>query len=534
MLPSAWSFWFEVSHFPTHLNDDLYSGLPNGRGTFEFIFHDFGRPSYIYNIMMSVLLAIPGVQAAHLYLLFLGLLVGFGYLMFRALGLVSSPFVALGLLTIGLPHGHKIPGVQLARMWHETLDVFISCRSWGTELFAIGAALVLMSPSVVKQSTWALPAALLCLGLACGDNPFHVVHLTGFGLGLLLYFRAQNQSEGIGNGLLRWQWTVVALGVLACASIFGAAMYALGVDEPGTGVLWSTWLREIGYLKVLPYYMAPLVLAWWRPPREWYPLIGTAVLSSAVILFLPLVVTHRTMGDILRYLRPTFPIILVADLGLVWLYAERLGSMLNADFRRRLLFRFGPTIVMTGVGLALFAEGLPGTLEFKRQALAGRVISIESGLKVYHRFATKPENTTPVYLLAEDHFVFTSWASTAYPRTFGRLSVDGVAPDDWDKAFSAGSWQREPFDCSRPEEAFLVSSLREDEAGQPVQECKRCVPEELLLPAVSNRERILRVQSEIFGHFMEANYSSPYFPYIVWRCAAVVGNSEDEAGSGGN
>jgi hypothetical protein len=175
---------------------------------------------------------------------------------------------------------------------------------------------------------------------------------------------------------------------------------------------------------------------------------------------------------------------------------------------------------------------LPNTFEYARKALIGRLLNLEGGQKLYHWFATKRANEPPAYINRDEHFISTAWASIGNPRSSDGLGhVERVFGSVG--VWSVGNWQPEPFDCSRPGDAIMVGTLREiDDHGRAIEPCSRCKPENLLLP--QNSAERLQAYSTKLGWFMDVDYLSPFYPYVVWRCTSGVGGIQDETENSGN
>jgi len=503
-----WTAWWKISLFPTRLTEDYRSGLPqNFEDTLTSLFFDSGRPSYLYYAMLGIVSEIPGFRVIHLHLTFLVLTGVFIYLFFRALGAVSTPWLGV-LLVVATPGG-----VQLieGNPWSAQLSIFASCRSYGTEMVFVSLATVLMAPVFVRSSAWSLAGAVCCLGMAAADNPFHLVHLVGFGLGVLGYFWLENRAAGASEPLQKWQWLIMVCGVVACLAVVGPALFSLGADDGHARTEWSKWIFSLSDSKVIIPYLLMLGLAWWRPPREWYPLIGIALMTSIVMLFLPLIISHRTLQSTYRYTWPTLPTVVVADFGLLWFYFGRLGRRLIDASRQDIehLMGQGTTMVVIAVYIAFVQEWFRGV-----ELLAVRqIVELESSEALYRRFANGDEEGPPVHLDINTHHSMTEFRSLV-PRARVDLGDEPII-DTW-----PGRWEQSIFQCDGTEEVRYVGIGYDfDEHGKPTMGCSRCSPESLW-----DREGdpfmlySTRLGRQVFVYSDEMG--SPYYPFTVWTCAA--------------
>lgn len=524
-----------------HLTADFHSGLPPPLTAYsqtysytdliEFFVVDLGRPSYLYNVLLLTLGAIPEINIFTVYLVLLSLQPLFVYLLFRAAAIIASPTILLLLLC--LPADEVIIGsvrlnlsnFGLQRLWIELLETFYQCRSWSTELVALAFSLYFLAPKSIQKSGWGLGGALLGLAFAAMDNPYHLVHLVGFLIGSTLYFLSLNRSQTGSRQLLRQQKRALLFTVVIILALVGPVVSAVGVDvDASVAVEWSFWLKRFHENQALYLYILPLALAWWGLPREWYPLLGVAVVGCAVTVALPLLFADRTLADPFRYLRSTLPIVIFANYALFCFYTNRLmRKATSANHNNISAFSLGLVWILA-VGFSVITW--PSRMQRCNDSLNQKLLFCENGIKIYERFAaTGPEDPATflthdiAYMLA-DLVTMTTPYENKLPPARSTSAVRG----SW--STQAGTWNSEVYDCDSQMPAVLVGiSLEFEDADSPVLLCGRCVPEDLTL---LEQQQTMTLDLSSFGIVRnpqdpsrEIYYQTSTHPFIVWHCPAV-------------
>lgn len=477
---------------------------------------------------MLTLGAVPGLDMFHFYFIFLCIKLLFAYLLFRAIAAISHPLLLLFLLClpsqnfyIALLDTH-VTSSGLQQAWPLYLEVFLQCRSWSTELVCLAVALLCLAPRNIEKSSWGLGGALLFLGLAAADNPYHLVHITGFALGTLLYFSESNLDRLKSRKLRPEQiYGLVAL-VVAMLALLGPVFFAVNTDEKSPDVTWFFWLGEFQNYRVLSFYLLPFVLIR-RLPREWYPLFGVGIMSGLVTLILPLLFSHRTLADPWRYIRPTLPVLLMLDCGLIAFHVKRLVATYSRSQIQIILFETGAGLLV-GLSLATAALTWQSRMQHMRSYLMTHIIFYENAIKVFDRFASTQPDAPTTYLASEENFMITSLVTLSATKGRG-LPMPNIG------AGLRGSWTQELVDCATPDPVVVVGgSLHLDESGSPVPPCPRCQPEQLTVgdnTAIggSNFEYYSPTlgwnsKTEGLTNVNNAGYKTPVYPFVVWHCPA--------------
>jgi hypothetical protein len=539
--PSTSTFWAKISQYPMHLSADFHSGLPPPLTAYSqtssysellaFFVADLGRPSYLYNVLLLTLGAIPEINIFIVYVVLLSLQPLFVYLLFRAAAVIASPALLLFLLCF--PADELIVGsvkfnlsnYGLQKIWIELLDTFYQCRSWSTELVALAVALCFLAPKSIQKSGWGLGGALLGLGFAAMDNPYHLVHLVGFFIGSTLYFISLNLSQSGSRQLLKHQKRALLFTVVIMLALIGPVVSAVGVDaDASVTVEWSTWLTAFHDNQSLYLYLLPLGLAWWGLPREWYPLLGVAVVGGAITVTLPLFFADRTLVDPYRYLRSTLPIMIFANYGLLCFYTRRLlrkaiatNQPRNSAFTYSLLWTLS-----LGVGVTTW----PNRMQRCNESLKVRLLFCENGKKIYERFAATGPEAPRTFLTPNITHELADLVTlaTPYENKLPPASIASAARGSWNT--QAGTWTSEVYDCDSRMPAVLVgTSLEFEDADSPVLPCGRCTPEDLTM---LDYRTTTTLDNSSYGAAENPQdpsrmlyYQTPTHPYIVWHCPAI-------------
>jgi hypothetical protein len=492
------------ARFPRHMDEDMFSGLPMVKEPLvSFLFHDLGRPSYIYNLIISGMSLMPGAEIWHLKQLFI--LMGFVFIfaIFRALDSFSCGPLLLVL-------------VANSQLWETLLQPFRGCRSWGTELLFLALALCCLSPRIIATRRWGIPGALVFLGLACLESPFELVHFVGFGLGLLLYARTQPSSNG-----KHWSFGALAGGVLftlLTASIAVLAVrYGFKIDannlaagdaavQPWAALL--RWWENMRDSTIIPWFVACVVLSLRPPAPSWYPIIGGALGGIIACSLAPLYVAEHLTSTPDKIWKPTLVLVALTTLGLAW---QHLQSLIQAAFgtasgRSSQAFAFHATAAAAFVYFAISTTSDPENAD---RATTGALLQPESAATIYRHFKSS-ENTLPVHL--SEVFLLTSMISTntdALLDGLRRTSVHAVAAIE-------PPWVFHPPDCSASY-PFRVVSLGEhyDVDGGLQSPCPVCVPDPEYSGEGAKRFRTLDPLIKI--SIDSASYSS-FAPYVIWLC----------------
>ena len=178
--------------------------------------------------------------------------------------------------------------------------------------------------------------------------------------------------------------------------------------------------------------------------------------------------------------------------------------------------RDGLVVGCVGTYIAMFSTGQMRYLV----ALGIDVTNIENGLRLYNKFRYATTDAWPVYL--RDSFVLTEWISLSVTEKPTNLGIDR------EQYRLTGRWQEGEAPCSEPVDYYYVTPNFDNERGQPILPCSRCVVESSFeMNGWGAEVGTFNWDPGVGSLYVEngpiaipAEYRSTYYPYILWRCEA--------------
>lgn len=488
--------------YPNVVNEDLFSGLPLiNEPLTSFLFSDQGRPSYFYNLMLTTLGAVPGFEIWHLKQLYV--VMGFTWIYVIYKGLDSF---SVGPLLLVL--------AAQFQLWSILLFPFQGCRSWGTELLSLGFAMYCLSPTHISSRKWALPGALLWLGLACLDSPLEVVPFAGFLAGAILYIRAEPESQGtdavkylIRGGLL---FLLLTIGIGLVSVSFGETqtLEARTSAIHQVPVLLQDWWESLRRSGVLAWFLAFLVLATRPPKPSWYPLIGATLFAVVISSLAPLLLSERLISTPEKVWRPMVLLTVYTTLGLGWEQVQALiravGSAGSEAAQRTFSYQAATVAAFVFLGLSISAD--PTSY---RNSSAQTLLQAESA-SALNRHIRQRDDQQPVYVT--ERYLLTVLASVdtgAGLQGLRRPSVHifpSVLPP----------WKTTRLSCDETADFKVVSvGLANPDIPNDQAPCPSCTVDPAFYGVSAHR--IPEVDG-IIRHMVEPEHYSSFEPYVLWRC----------------